>query len=238
MTVMSDNTAFDEGAILGLDNVAIDLPIAGVGTRVLAAFIDTIILTILSILLIVAASVAGLMTENGWVFFTVYLVGGFLLHWGYFTIAEIATGGQTPGKKAFKIRVVTDDGGLPTASALTIRNLLRVIDNLIGVLLIALDPRSRRLGDRLAGTLVIHDVAQSSESLVLSTIPKGWGPQEIALIEAFFERNASLDPDRLDGLARRIVGLIERDDPDFFDGVERAPTASGTLWRAFRPDWI
>jgi len=236
--VTPDGRPADDGSFLGLDNVAIEIPIAGVGTRILAAFLDTLIITVLMILVMIAAVTAASVTGKPWVALVIYVAGGFLLNWGYFTIAEIATRGQTPGKRLFKLRVVTEDGGVPTAGALTIRNLLRIIDTFVGVILMAVDPRSRRLGDRLAGTLVVHDTADGAQSLVLSRIPTGWEPSKVALVEAFFDRSQSMDHDRQQLLARRILALIERDDPEFLIDVAPAQTASGTLWRAFRPDWI
>jgi len=224
--------------VLGLDNVAIDLPVASVGNRVLAAVVDYLILGVLTIVLVIAGATISALIDNGTVFLVVFVVGGFMLNWGYFTVAEIATKGQTPGKQLLSLRVVTDNGGLPTAGALVIRTLLRIVDNLIGVILIAVDPRSRRLGDRLAGTLVVHDSPDRSDSLVLGRVPNGWGPAEVTLVEAFFDRRDTLDPDTLQRLAGRIVSLIERDDPAFLHEVEPGPTASATLWRAFRPDWI
>ena len=54
---------------------------------------------------------------------------------------------------ALRLRVVTAEGGRPGASALLMRNLVRALDLVFGIPLMAVDPLSRRLGDRLAGTL-------------------------------------------------------------------------------------
>jgi len=228
----------DEGRVLGLDNVAINIPIAGIGNRILAAFVDYLIIALLMIGLLIIGGVISALIRNRWALPVIYLAGGFILNWGYFAIAEIVTKGQTPGKQLFGLRVVTDAGGLPSAGALMIRNLMRFIDNLIGVFLMALDPRSRRLGDRLGGTLVIHDKPAGSQILVLGRVPNGWGPAEVALAEAFFDRRETLEFARQQELAKRIIALALRDDPDFLTGTEPGPTSSATMWRAFLPDWI
>jgi uncharacterized RDD family membrane protein YckC len=143
-------------SILGLDNIRLDLPVAGLGSRTLAAFLDYLGMGALAALWILLSLLMGALLTSGWV--PVFLLGGlFLIHWGYFAGLEIAMGGRTLGKRALQLRVVTAEGGTPGAGALLIRNLVRTIDLVAGVPLMAIDPLSRRLGDRLGGTLVVHD---------------------------------------------------------------------------------
>ena len=49
--------------------------------------------------------------------------------------------------------------------ALLVRNMVRLIDSFVGVWLMLLDPRARRLGDRLAGTLVVHERARADREI-------------------------------------------------------------------------
>lgn len=201
-------------AVLGMDNIALDLPIAGLGSRVLAAGLDYTILTILmfagalgSIVLVGALDLS-----VGWAVALVIVVL-FAIEWGYFIGSEVLTRGRTLGKMAVRLRVVGREGGTASASALLVRNLVRFVDLFAGVPLIATDPAARRLGDRLAGTLVVHDRPAEAE-VVLGKIPDGWGAKEVAVAESFLRRSPELQPGRRRYLARRLLALVERDAPE------------------------
>jgi uncharacterized RDD family membrane protein YckC len=78
----------------------------------------------------------------------------------YFVVLE-GLAGATVGKWLVGLRVVTPDGHKPGLSKGLLRNVLRVVDtlpalNILGVVLIACSPERARLGDRVAGTRVIH----------------------------------------------------------------------------------
>jgi uncharacterized RDD family membrane protein YckC len=205
--------------VLGLDNVPLQLPVASVGNRALAAFVDYFVLAVLSAAAtaVVIAVVAFTELGFGWGM-ALWLVAMFLLNTSYFAVMEVALGGQTPGKRLLALRVVSRDGGAPSVGALVVRNLVRVIDNLVGVVLIATDPLARRLGDRLAGTLVVHAQERSVEAVV-TRAPAGWGPRQIGAVEAFLDRHAVLEPKRSHHMARRILAWVERDDPGFLDAA-------------------
>src|SRR5262249_51524643 len=119
------------------------------------------------------------------------IAGLFLLDWGYFAVQEIATGGRTLGKRLVKLRVVTAEGGTPGAGPLLIRNLVRSLDIFFGPILMVIDPLSRRLGDRLAGTLVVHE-REREAAPVLGRVPPGWGARELAVVESLLARARNL----------------------------------------------
>jgi uncharacterized RDD family membrane protein YckC len=199
-------------SILGLDNIRLDLPVAGLGSRSLAAFIDYLGMGVLAILWVMLSLLLGSLLP-GWA--PVFLLGGlFLIHWGYFAGLEIAMGGRTLGKRALQLRVVTAEGGTPGAGALLIRNLVRTIDLVAGAPLMAIDPLSRRLGDRLGGTLVVHD-RPPEIGPVLGRVPPGWGPRELAVVESFLARAGTLEDKALvRQMAERILGRIRQDAPE------------------------
>jgi len=67
--------------------------------------------------------------------------------------------GATPGKLIFGLRVTDQSGRRPTAGAVLVRNLLRILDELVvfplpGLVVMAASRRTRRLGDLAAGTVV------------------------------------------------------------------------------------
>ncbi len=194
------------------------MPVAGVGSRVLAALLDSLIQGVLQIVWVVACFWPfGSGDSSGWRYVT-YAVGAFALDWAYFAGLEILMRGRTPGKKAVGLRVVSRTGGTASAGALTVRNLLRPVDLLVGVLLMAIDPLSRRLGDRLAGTLVVHDRAEGPEPL-LRRIPKGWQAEDVALVESLLRRARELEGPRADAMAYRIIERLQREEPAMLEGL-------------------
>ncbi len=142
------------------EHVVIDYEIAGLGSRGLAAIIDTLI-------------VFALMTANLLVAMKLYstfkvVVGAwiplaqFVVVWGYFTLFEGFRDGQTPGKKWMGLRVIRDTGHPITVREAGARNLLRIVDllpppYLLGILFIAFHPKGKRIGDLVAGTVVVRD---------------------------------------------------------------------------------
>ncbi len=220
-----------EATILGLDNVALSLPIAGVGSRVLAGVLDYALQFLIQIAWLIAFAVAGSL-KAGWTWgLALYIVGVFLIDWAYFAGSEILLHQQTPGKKAVRLRVVTSEGGTPSVGSLLARNLTRVVDMFVGIPMIALDPLGRRLGDRLAGTLVVHESARAS--LLLRRVPEGWTARDIAAVEALLDRTGEMEPDRLERLAGRLLETLRRQHPDFLAGFDDGGPAIAVLRRAF-----
>ena len=100
----------------------------------------------------------------------------------------------------------------------------------------ALDPLARRLGDRLAGTLVVHDRA-AADGPLLRRIPKGWQAEDIALVESLLRRVGDLEGPRADAMAYRVIARLEREEPSFLDGARSAGAGPVTvLRRAFGID--
>lgn len=206
-------------SILGLDNIRLDLPVAALGSRSLAAFLDYLGLGLVAIVWIVGAVLVTQWVAPGATAVLV-IAGLFLVEWGYFALQEIFSGGQTLGKRLLRLRVVTAEGGAAAAGPLLIRNLVRDVDLFCGPLLMAFDPLSRRLGDRLAGTLVVHD-RERERAPVLGRVPPGWGPRELAVVEAFLARAGTLsDPAVAREMAGRILARIRRDAPELLIGID------------------
>jgi uncharacterized RDD family membrane protein YckC len=206
-------------SILGLDNIRLDLPVAGLGSRSLAAFLDYIGLGLVALAWIVGALLVAPWVVPG-AEAVLVIAGLFLVEWGYFALQEILGGGRTLGKRLLKLRVVTAEGGAAAAGPLLIRNLVRDVDLFCGPLLMVFDPLSRRLGDRLAGTLVVHD-RERETAPVLGRVPPGWGARELAVVEVFLARAGTLgDPAVAREMAGRILARIRRDAPELLIGVD------------------
>jgi uncharacterized RDD family membrane protein YckC len=88
----------------------------------------------------------------------------------YFVFFETLFAGRTPGKILTHLRVVTESGNVLDWRAALLRNLLRAVDTLpagyvIGVVSMILSPSVQRLGDIVAGTLVVRErSAEPAES--------------------------------------------------------------------------
>ena len=222
-------------SILGLDNIRLDLPIAGIGSRSLAAFLDYLMVMALAFVWVFLVGLLMTLLTPAWGP-ALFIVGWFLLEWGYFAGMEIATGGRTLGKMAVKLRVVTAEGGTPGPGALLARNLVRSLDLIFGILLMVLDPLSRRLGDRLAGTVVVHDRPPEAAP-VLGRVPPGWGPRELALVEAFLARAGGMDDMAATWeMADRILDRLRRDAPELLEGLDTRNDPIGSIRRALQAE--
>ena len=203
------------------EHVVLDLEIAGVGSRLLAGVIDTAVLAGLTIVVGLLLSVLAeleLIPTGRWIG-AFLLGGGFLLWNGYYVFFEGLRQGRTPGKSRVGIRVVRDTGHPLTVADAVTRNLLRLADFLPppylgGLLLMALHPSGKRLGDLAAGTVVVRDhpvVTAPSAATTggLADVPAAapvLTEHEFALLGQFMARGAQLEPDVRDRLAASLAG--------------------------------
>ncbi|HEU5041614.1 MAG TPA: stage II sporulation protein M [Gemmatimonadales bacterium] len=159
------------------EHVVLDLEIAGIGSRALAALVDMLILAGAAVAALVALGLLGGfgLTLGPWGS-ALLLLGGFAVWTGYFIFFEALRRGQTPGKRMVGIRVLMDTGHAVTPGAATVRNLLRLADfmpppYLAGTLLVAFHPRAKRLGDLVAGTVVARDRPGEAPAPPRSALP-------------------------------------------------------------------
>lgn len=162
------------------ERVDLEYDLSSLGSRLLAAIVDTALLAVLCILVAILGSIGlsevaktmgGAIESLGLRLGQTTLVNAglaiaalltFGIFWGYYLSFELFWHGQSPGKRWVGLRVIRE-GGYPigfTESA--VRNLVRLVDFLpmfygIGSLAIFVDRRSRRLGDLAAGTLVVKE---------------------------------------------------------------------------------
>lgn len=197
------------------EGVALRLPAAGPWLRGLAWLIDALLRYAVFVLGVLLFSVLG---QSGMGLVLILL---FVLTWGYPVLFEVLRDGQTPGKRSMGLRVVREDGAPVGWQASMVRNLLRVVDALpvgygFGVAVSLLDPAGRRLGDIVAGTLVIHAPPASARKAIapvaaaqdvsLHGVPMLL-PHEQAAIIAFSERAAALTPERQQEIADLVPEL-------------------------------
>lgn len=144
-------------------NVFIEYPLASIGDRILAYLIDWVILVFYSIAIVAAFIKLEVNLWYVWVFFLAFPSLFFSL------LFEIFMNGQTPGKRAMKIKVVRLDGTSPGIGDYLMRWIFSFVDffilsGAIAVICIAAGGKGQRVGDMVAGTSVVklvehHQVA-------------------------------------------------------------------------------
>ncbi len=208
--------------------------VAGPARRALAQLLDIIVCygaaLVLSILVVLAfAGFAGLRGALGTMMDAgtgIILVVAFAAQWLYSFLWEGMTG-QSPGKMALDLRVVMIDGRPIGFGAAALRNVLRAADvlpggYLVGVTTMALNQRFQRLGDFVAGTMVIvagrpHKTAPLAlwppplpvELAVLPDVVP-LDVDERAAIELFLRRKALLGAARADELATLLMAPLQQ----------------------------
>ncbi len=192
------------------EQIRFEYRVAGPARRALAYLVDLLIKAAVLIGLGFLLMLGGFDYDQltGWTT-GLYALVAFSLEWGYNVLFESLTGGRTPGKRAMRLRVVKEGGHPINFMDALLRNLLRAADFLpnayaVGVAVMGFDPHFRRLGDLVAGTMVVVEERSSlGRSVQLNPPPS---PQELALIPA----SARLRPDEreaLDVFVRRLDRL-------------------------------
>ena len=211
------------------EHVRFQHQLAGPAKRALAYIIDLLIRFVIVAIPAVLLSMAGLFAgehvagaSQG-----VMLLLIFVVEWGYYVLFEVIFSGRTPGKMALRLRVVTHTGQPLGIVDSFLRNLLRAADFLpfayaLGVLVMGRDRCFRRLGDLVAGTMVIvEERHQVSEPLRVEPPPSpaelAWLPsrlplsgEELDAIELFLRRSGMLSPARELELAEMVAPVFAR----------------------------
>ncbi|MDX1933373.1 MAG: RDD family protein [Capsulimonadales bacterium] len=241
--------------IITPENIPLALEPAGLATRFGALLIDLFLqgcALAAVIILWLALSAAGLSLKavtggqdeaaNNLLSAIAILVGSLVLS-GYFIVFEHLWNGQTPGKRAFNLRVVRDNGAPVDFGAVAARNFVRIADMLpisyaVGALTIFFHPTYKRLGDVVAGTVVIKERAgtnlptfhwgQVKENAPdTGPLPPGalnpqdvLSRQELTLLRQFAARRWQMTSDDSERLAYRLMApLVSRLNITFTPGT-------------------
>src|ERR1044071_288703 len=123
------------------ENVEVQFELAGPGSRFCAMAIDLLLISLILFVLVIVViiispepSLADLGPKGegieGW--FTwinaLFVIVLSCILFGYHAFFELIMRGQTPDKRALKIRVIRDDGTPVTPLDVAIRNIMRVVD--------------------------------------------------------------------------------------------------------------
>ncbi|MFN2400209.1 MAG: stage II sporulation protein M [Gemmatimonadaceae bacterium] len=224
------------------EQVAFSYTVAGVGTRAAAAVVDHLICIGIAVaLFLVGAFVMGIVAPGAVLGKEVETVGAWVLgimaiaqvavFWGYYVIFEGLWDGQTPGKRRQGIRVVQDGGYSTSFAASAVRNLVRALDMqplgtyAVGIVSAAISKSGKRLGDMVAGTMVVQErivtvasdlpTGSAAASQAQPSLAAVLTEDEYALLDRFIARRNVLDPDRrraiADELSRRFESHLQHD---------------------------
>jgi uncharacterized RDD family membrane protein YckC len=210
------------------EQIDLEFPVAGLGSRGLALLVDTLIQFVVVIIVVILTSLVSPDLSHYWAtagkwMTAIVIFFMFCLYWGYFAIFEVFWNGQTPGKRQAHIRVITSSGRPINAFEAIARNFLRAVDSqlgyVVGAVAIAVDKRNRRLGDMVAGTVVVHELQEQGDSYwygqhsTAATAPSveaiaAMTAQEFQLIETFLNRRLDLPYDQRQKTAVNIADHI------------------------------
>ncbi len=207
------------------EQIPLEFPLAGIGSRFLAAAVDSLIQTVIGLALLVSGIsivALGAFRSQGaqvWILaIGVFLF--FLLHFGYYAGFEAWWNGQTPGKRRQHLRVIKDSGRPITVYESVARNLLRLVDSLpgfygVGIVSMLLSAQNKRLGDFVAGTVVVHERPLADQAKVSWTFASSGAassldltqlsPEEFQLMETFLLRREQLEREVRASMARQIA---------------------------------
>ncbi|MFN0120492.1 MAG: RDD family protein [Blastocatellia bacterium] len=231
------------------EHVELHFALATMGNRFLACAIDHLLqILTLSLFYLLATNLsdgvkslskyvsAGFSSGSLWIMAVAILIS-FVIFFGYFVIFETLWSGQTPGKRWMKLRVIREDGRPVDVFAALTRNLLRLADMIpppfysLGIVTIFANERSKRIGDFVAGTVVVKERMSEAPSfaqvfegeivdMALRRVAEPVNfrgdvrlarPEEIMAVEAFLRRRYELPEHPRGWLAWRIaIPLMEK----------------------------
>jgi uncharacterized RDD family membrane protein YckC len=148
------------GVIITPEAVVIDLDTGGIASRLLAGLIDVALRFVVLFVVLMLSVIAGLGDGTSTVVVVFSLFCALMV---YPVLCETLTRGRTPGKRAVGLRVVTVDGAPIRFREAWLRMLGGVADLLLppggvtGLLFVWGTPRNQRIGDLLAGTIVVRE---------------------------------------------------------------------------------
>jgi len=209
------------------EHVGISYELAGIGNRMLAAFVDVLFLGVLVLataFVVLRAIVPslGLPNQLSVLIAAILVVVLYLLTpFAYWVVLETFWNGQTLGKRLVGIRVLRDDGSPVGFFAVATRALLRVLDLVpillpVDVVLMVASRKGQRLGDLVAGTVVVKARVERDFAALRTRAAapatdltvRGLSGEGQRLVRAFVLREQSLRPAARNDVARAIARTV------------------------------
>ena len=220
------------------EQVRLHLELAGLGTRSIAYILDTLLRYGVLLAIFVTVVLIFDAFQVHWegvgdrfgthLILIVFTLLYFFMEWGYFALFEWLWTGQTPGKRAARIRVLKDGGGPISFLDAALRNLVRIVDSsgpmaAIGMLFIFFNKKNKRPGDLVARTIVVREHPKTlTQLLAVSDLPPHISDEPFVdlirrisltsdqhdLIARYLQRRDQLDSATRERLCRQIVDAV------------------------------
>lgn len=201
------------------ENVELGWDVAGIGSRLLALVVDLLLVGLIDACLLILVTAVLVGSDSVGAILLLSFIS-FVVLVGYFVVAETASGGRTPGKRALGLRVIRVDGGAAGFGEALVRGLVRVVDLPLGIFPMFFTRSTRRFGDFAAGTFVVREKRPRSAPpppppMVLRTPDAGpaidnahqLGARELAALRAFLSR-PGLTPEQRARLAATLASRL------------------------------
>jgi uncharacterized RDD family membrane protein YckC len=201
------------------ERVAVELPIAGVGSRAMAYLLDVLLIAFVAVAAYFAFTLLVPDPLNALLQLSRFAriagaIAAFAALWIYWTLFEVLWHGQTVGKRVMRIRVVRVDGAPVTAVDSAIRNLLRLVDFFpacypVGLLTMLFDAKHRRVGDLVAGTVLVREEAiDLTRFEARAPTAQGLSHLELDVVTDFLRRYDTLVPSARQALGRQLLARL------------------------------
>ena len=223
------NSQLEPARMVTPEAVALEFRTANLGSRILAYLIDMVVVVAGILAGLFAVALLGQASDvvvPDWVALTIVLV--LLPAWwlGYFIAFETLWRGRTLGKAALGLRVVTKEGAPVRFRHAAIRGLLGLVDFLVlggflAVVFILFTRDNQRLGDLVAGTLVLRERSALAapapvsftpppglEHYTATLDPSGVGNEEYQAVRTLLLRAPSLSPGPRSALALQLANPL------------------------------
>lgn len=203
--------------------VALDLPPASLGARIVSGLIDVLLTLVVLVVAILVFGIAALQSDGALAH--VALIGTLIAVFLVLpTTVETLTRGRSLGKLAMGLRTVRDDAGPITAQHSFVRALIGFVEIYVFTGVPAffsamLSTKGKRLGDYAAGTYVVRsrvrlelappammppELTQWARTADMTALPTG-----LALaVRQYMGRQATLDPRHRHEMGVRLADLV------------------------------
>ncbi len=224
------SAAFVEG-IITPEAVVLELESAGIASRLFSGLIDALVqigfYLVLILLVFFALSLGGSYAAS-----TAQVIDAILLFFVIFfypLLSEMLSRGRTVGKAAMGLRVVTIEGGPIRFRHAALRSMGGLVDKwippggIVGTLFVLGTPTRQRIGDLLAGTIVIRDpnrtalpagiwfpVPPGYESYAATIDPTAFTVDQYTVVRSFLMRIRELTPNARYSVALDLAGRVEQ----------------------------
>jgi uncharacterized RDD family membrane protein YckC len=210
------------------ENLEVSYELSGASTRAAAYLVDVALMSLLLSVFqnLIVAFATPLPPEFLPYVAAILGIVAFISFNSYFILFELLWSGQSPGKRMVGIRVVKSGGFALSVTDSLLRNLLRAVDFLpvgygVGLVSLLTTRSCQRIGDLVAGTLVVYQEQAASDSLFstkaveaaalpLAIVKLGSLPQKLVeTCDEFLRTRGEMAPKYRQQIASDLLKLVE-----------------------------